>query len=237
MTTIVERIRAKVVPHLATVTSRADLTESVVEISCTSPTTFEAGQVLAVRVDGHGPGPTGTWRRFTIAGATGDEFRLVIQRNPGGAAARLIDTLATGDTLTIRGPASAVLPSVGDGPLLIVTDLTGLATTAALIRHMRCANPICPVQIAVSNTNDIDPSIIAGVVGTTADDVVVHTDHEHIGAWVRGRAGDNRNNVRLLGIGEHDLVEVARHAALASSVAPARIRTRTFWKPGRRGLE
>lgn len=238
MTTIAGRLRAKLVPYRAHITSRTDLTEALVEISCTSPATFEAGQVLALRVDGNGPGPTGTWRRYTIAEATGHEFRLIIQRNPDGAAAPLMNTVTTADTLTIRGPASPVLPSAGDGLLLIASDLTGLATIAALT-HRTCSDePTRRVAIAVfSRDADIDPSVIARVVGTTAQHVTVHARHEHIEAWIRSHRRDDDDDLRLLCVGEHGLTRTARRAAVASAIAPGRVRTHTYWKPGRRGLE
>ena len=238
MTALVQRLRAKLVPTTATVTGRADLTENLVEIWCSAPTRFEPGQVLAVRVDGHGPAPTGAWRRYTIAETNGHQFRLIIQRNPGGAAEHLINTIGTGAHLSIRGPANPVHPPVGNNPLLVVTDLTGLATVAALTDHARRGEQAAHAAVMVFSTyQKTDSSNIADCLRLTAVDCDVHRHFEDIADWVHCRSGDDRNTPRLLAIGEHKLTAIAKRSALTAGVAPTHIRTRTYWKPGRRGIE
>lgn len=230
---LADRLRAKLLPRTATVTSRTDLTASLVELWCTAPARFEPGDVLAVRVDGTGPGPTGTWRRYTVAGTDGPRFRLVLERNPAGAAARCIDSIRVGHDLTVRGPAKAVVPPSGDAPLLVVADLTGLATIAALIQS---AHPDERVTAAIVSADPrVDVSIVAACVPVGSADCTVLRHHDHVADWTHRRAEDHGTAVRLLAVGEHDLTVVARHAARAAGVA--HIRTRTYWKPGRRGLE
>lgn len=232
------RLRAKLVPSRATVTGRAELAESLVELWCAAPAPFDPGQVLAVRVDGTGPGPTGTWRRYTIAATDGLRFRLIVQRNPDGAAAHLVDTVTAGDTVTIRGPERAVLPPVGDSPLLVVADLTGLATIAALAHQDRGDGRPHRIGLAVLTSHlDVDSSIIADAVGVDPEEITMHRDREHLAGWFRDRSMTGHATPRVLALGEHELTRVARQAALEVGVPAAQVRTRTYWKPGRRGLE
>lgn len=56
MTAVSQLLRAKLIPGRATILSRTDLTEGLVEIRCIAPSPLRPGDVLAVRVVGTGPG-------------------------------------------------------------------------------------------------------------------------------------------------------------------------------------
>jgi hypothetical protein len=88
-----------------------------------------------------------------------------------------------------------------------------------------------------STHQQIDPSIIADCLGAASGEFSVHRTHEDIADWVRHQSEARRNDVRLLAICEHNLTTIAKRAALAAGVSPNRVKTRTYWKPGRRGLE
>jgi NADPH-dependent ferric siderophore reductase len=238
MTPLGRRVRAKLIACQATVVSRADLGGALVEIWCTGQTPLEPGDVLAVRVAGHGPGPAGVWRRYTISETNGHQFRLIVQRNPVGAAAPFIDTVTTGNTVTIRGPARAVLSPVGDGPLLVVSDLTGLATIAALTHQARRDGRAEQIAVAVLSANqNIDSPTVASCLGDAIGDPVVHHHVDDIAHLVRQHSGLGHDTPRLLAIGEHGLTALAKRTALAAGLSPKHVRTRTYWNPGRRGLE
>jgi NADPH-dependent ferric siderophore reductase len=238
VTPLGRRVRAKLIPRQATIVSRTDLAGALVDTWCIGQTPFQPGDVLAVRVAGLGPGPTGVWRRYTISETNGHRFRLIIQRNPGGAAGPFIDTVTTGDTVTIRGPARAVLPPVGDGPLLAVSDLTGLATIAALTHQARRDGRAEQIGVAVFSANkNIDLSIVASCLGDSGGAPIIHRHLDDIASWVRQHSGFTHDSPRLLAIGEHGLTALAERTALAVGFSPKHVKTRTYWNPGRRGLE
>jgi NADPH-dependent ferric siderophore reductase len=232
---LTQRLRAKLIPTPVTVVRRSDDTPGLVDVWCVAARPFQPGHVLALRVDGEGPGPTGTWRRYTIAETDGNNFRLLIQRNPGGAGERLFAAIASADVLSIRGPEPEVMPPTGVGPLLVVADLTGLATVAAVLQHER--RDTAPTSVAVHvNSAGIEASAIGGCLGVVAEDVSVHGDHAAVAEWIRHRV-DADHSIRLLGVGEYSLVAAAKRAAIGAGVASTQIRSRVYWKPGRRGLE
>jgi NADPH-dependent ferric siderophore reductase len=232
------RVRAKLVPRQATVVGRADLAGALVEVWCTAQTPLRPGDVLAVRVAGRGPSPTGVWRRFTVAESDGHRFRLLLQRNAGGAAAAFVDTVAVGDTVLVRGPERAVLPPVGDGPLLVVSDLTGLATIAALNQQPYRNENEQGVTFAVFSENQhIDSSVVASCLRGSVGDVVAHRQFNDIARMVSEHAASPYGSARLLAIGEHSLTIVAKRTALGANLSMTQIRTRAYWRPGRRGLE
>jgi NADPH-dependent ferric siderophore reductase len=238
MTTLGRRVRAKLIPRQATFVSRTDLAGALVEVWCTSQTPLQPGDVVAVRVAGRGPGPTGEWRRYTVAESDGHRFRLLIQHNPGGAAAAFIDSVRPGDAVTIRGPEGAVLPPVGEGPLLVVSDVTGLATLAALTNEASRNGRAEQITVAVFSENrSIDSSVVRSCLGDPTGEFAVLRHLDDVARLVSEHAGTDDDNARLLAIGEHGLTAMAKSAARGAGRARTHISTRAYWRPGRRGLE
>jgi NADPH-dependent ferric siderophore reductase len=227
-----QRLRAKLVPIDTTVVERRSYGEHILEIVCRSAARFRAGDVVAVRVGGAAVGPAGTWRRYTIADADDHTFRLLIEHNPIGAAAPFFDQLACGSTLAVRGPARPVLAPAGNDPLLIVTDLSGLATVAAVIHRESASSARSDIQVAVVTAHpDVGISVIADCWHVAPDTTVLRHPEQLVG-WLHGR---HRPGHRVLAIGGHALVAVTRRTIAARE--PGRLRTHVYWKPGRRGLE
>lgn len=238
MTTLGRRVRAKLIPRQATLVSRTDLAGALVEVWCTDQTPLQPGDVVAVRVAGRGPVPVGAWRRYTVAESDGHRFRLLIQHNPGGAAAAFIDAVRPGHAVTIRGPEGAVLPPVGEGPLLVVSDVTGLATLAALNNQVNRDGRTEQITVAVFSENrHLDSSVVVSCLGDPMGEFTVLRHLDDIARRVSEHAGTHDGNARLLAIGEHGLTAVAERAALGAGLATTQISTRAYWRPGRRGLE
>ena len=235
-----QRLRAKLVPIDTTVVERRVHGEHLLEIACRSMTRFVGGDVVAVRVGGTAVGPAGTWRRYTIAGADDHTFRLLIERNPIGVAAPFFDQLEYGSTMAVRGPAKPVLAPAGDDPLLIVTDLTGLATVEAVVHRESVSSARTDIQVAIVTAHtDVDISVVADCWHAVPDATVVRhtTIARHIDQLVAWIHGHHRPGHRVLAIGGHELVALTRRTVADLERTPARLRTHVYWKPGRRGLE
>jgi NADPH-dependent ferric siderophore reductase len=235
-----QRLRAKLVPIDTTVVERRAHGEHLLEIACRSMTRFVGGDVVAVRVGGTAVGPAGTWRRYTIAGADDHTFRLLIERNPIGVAAPFFDQLECGSTMAVRGPAKPVLAPAGDDPLLIVTDLTGLATVEAVVHRESVSSARTDIQVAIVTAHtDVDISVVADCWHAVPDATVVRhtTIARHIDQLVAWIHGHHRPGHRVLAIGGHELVALTRRTVADLERTPARLRTHVYWKPGRRGLE
>lgn len=229
-----QRLRAKLVPIDTTVVERRPHGEHILEIACRSATRFVGGDVVAVRVGGAAVGPAGTWRRYTVAGADDHTFRLLIERNPIGAAASFFDQLERDGTMAVRGPAKPVLAPAGDGDLLIITDLTGLATVEAVVQREAAAAAGSDIQVAVVTAHlDVGISVLADCWGAAADTTILR----HTGQLVDWIHEHHRAGHRVLAVGGHELVAVTRHTIADLERAPGRLRTHVYWKPGRRGLE
>jgi NADPH-dependent ferric siderophore reductase len=229
-----QRLRAKLVPIDTTVVERRAHGEHILEIACRSAARFVGGDVVAVRVGGAAVGPAGTWRRYTIAGSDDHTFRLLIERNPIGAAASFFDQLERGSTMAVRGPAKPVLAPAGDGDLLIITDLTGLATVEAVVQRESASAAGSDIQAAIVTAHpDVGTSVLADCWHVAPDTTVVR----HTGQLVDWIHGHHRPGHRVLAIGGHELVAVTRRTIADLERTPGRLRTHVYWKPGRRGLE
>lgn len=235
-----QRLRAKLVPIDTTVVERRAHGEHILEIACRSAARFVGGDVVAVRVGGAAIGPAGTWRRYTIAGAADHTFRLLIERNPIGDAASVFDQLERDSTMAVRGPAKPVLAPVGDGDLLIITDLTGLATVEAVTRRESVSSARSDIQVAVVTAYpDVGISVLADCWHAAPDITVLRhiTVVRHTGQLVDWIHGHHRPGLRVLAIGGHELVAVTRRTIGDLERTPGLLRTHVYWKPGRRGLE
>jgi len=235
-----QRLRAKLVPIDTTVVERRAHGEHILEIACRSATRFVGGDVVAVRVGGAAVGPAGTWRRYTVAGADDHTFRLLIERNPIGAAASFFDQLERDGTMAVRGPAKPVLAPAGDGDLLIITDLTGLATVEAVVQREAASAAGSDIQVAVVTAHlDVGVSVLADCWHAAPDTPIVRhtTILRHTGQlidWIHER---HHPGHRVLAVGGHELVAVTRRTIADLERTPGRLRTHVYWKPGRRGLE
>ena len=240
MNELSQRLRAKLVPIDTTVVVRHAHGEHLLEIACRSATRFVGGDVVAVRVGGAAVGPAGTWRRYTVAGADDHTFRLLIERNPIGAAASFFDQLERGSTMAVRGPAKPVLAPAGDDHLLIVTDLTGLATVEAVVHRESESSASTDIRVAIVTAHsDVDVSVVADCWHAVPDTIVVrHTTvlrhADQVVEWIHGH---HRPGHRVLAIGGHELVALARRTIADLERTPGRLRSHVYWKPGRRGLE
>ncbi len=234
MNELTRRLRAALVPIESTVVERRPLGRHLLEIRCDAPSRFAPGDVLSVRVGGATVGPAGTWRRYTIAGTDDHSFRLLIERNPLGASAPFFDALRPGSAMTVRGPAAPVLPPVGDDPLLIVTDLTGLATVAGVLgRHEVPAAAATPRVAAVTVRPDVDASTLADCWHVMPDTTVLGRP-DQLDDWLDEH---HRPRHRVLAVGGHELVSLIRRTIARRDHRPRGLRTHVYWKPGRRGLE
>lgn len=239
MSRIVERLRAKLVPVDVRVTGVDTAPVGCFELRFATPRPFAAGEVLAVRVGGTGT-VGATWRRYTIADTDGSTHRLIIERNEIGAAASMLADLRPGDHLTVRGPEPAVLAPEGTTPIVVVADLTGLATIAAIVHRSRAGGHRERVEAAVvveHGAAGLHADRIGSLLHHGPADLVVLSGHAELAGWIAGRYRARSEPVRFLAIGGHDLVTAARQAALAAGAPRGLVRTRTYWKPGRTGLE
>lgn len=250
MSRIVERLRAKLVPMEVQVTGHDSVPVGYSPVGCievrfVAPRPFAAGDVLAVRVGGGGGVVGATWRRYTVADTDGSTCRLVIERNGIGAAVALFDGLRSGDRLLVRGPEPAVLPPDGTGPIVVVSDLTGLATITAVVHRSREGGRRDRVEAAVVPD---DPSggpraggclvpAVGGLLRDLPDDLTVLSGGVELDDWITQRCRAHPEGLRFLAVGGHDLTTAVRRAALAAGAGRGQLRTRTYWKPGRSGLE
>jgi NAD(P)H-flavin reductase len=235
-----QRLRAKLVPIDTTVVERRTHGEHILEIACRSAARFVGGDVVAVRVGGAAVGPAGTWRRYTVAGADDHTFRLLIERNPVGAAASFFDQLERNSTMAVRGPAKPVLAPTGDGDLLIITDLTGLATVEAVVDRESASTAGSDIQVAIVTAHlDVGISVLADCWHAAPDTTFVPrtTIVRHTGQLVDWIHAHLRPSHRVLAIGGHELVAVTRRSVADLERTPGRLRSHVYWKSGRRGLE
>jgi NADPH-dependent ferric siderophore reductase len=242
---IVERLRAKLVPMEVLVTGVETAAVGCIDVRFVAPRPFAAGDVLAVRVGGRGGAVGGTWRRYTVADTEGSTGRLVIERNEIGAAAVLFAGLRSGDRLLVRGPEPAVLAPEGAGPIVVVSDLTGLATITAVVRRSRDGGRRDRVEAAVVLDDHADERSAGAIpvrsVGELLrdgpDELAVLRRSAELDDWITQRYRAHADGLRFLAVGGHDLTTSARRAARAAGARPGLLRTRTYWKPGRTGLE
>jgi NADPH-dependent ferric siderophore reductase len=238
MNTIARRLRAKLVPTEVIVEDVATIADALIELRCVAPTPLSPGDVVAVRVDGRRRTVGGTWRRYTVADTDDSLFRLIIERNPHGSATDIFDEVRTGSRLVVRGPSAPVLPSPGTAPIVVVGDLTGLATIASVLHTSRCSDPKPCVEAAVITArSDLAPIAIATCLRPTANELTVHHDHDELAEWVRDRYRAHPGGIRCLVVGEHDLTVRVRRSAQTAGAPHGTVRARTYWKPGKRGLE
>lgn len=240
MSRVVERLRAKLVPMEVVVTSIDTAAVGCIEVRFLAPRPFAAGDVLAVRVGGRGGAVGGTWRRYTVADTEGSSGRLVIECNGIGAAAALFAAVRSGDRLLVRGPEPAVLAPEGTAPIVIVSDLTGLATITAIVRRSRADGRRDRVEAAVvldDPAGEHQAGSVGMLLGDPPDELTVLSRSAELGDWITRRYGADPDGLRFLAVGGHDLTTAARRAAMAAGARRGLLRTRTYWKPGRTGLE
>ena len=231
-------MRSKLVPIQATIVDRVAVSRGFVQVQCTAPARFDPGDVVAIRVGGSTLGPAGTWRRYTVADSADQHFRLLIEHNPLGAAAAFLDSLEVGGNVAVRGPEAAVLPPEGTGPIVVIADLTGLATISAVIARARQVSPSDRVEVVVMTADvSMDRTAVAACIGTAPDELVVYRHLDEVVEWINRRCQDCGGGLRLLAVGGHDLATISRRTAIATGAPSVALRTRTYWKQGRRGLE
>ncbi|HTV20180.1 MAG TPA: 2Fe-2S iron-sulfur cluster binding domain-containing protein [Polyangiaceae bacterium] len=120
------------------------LSEQVLRVLLTAPDGFShrAGQFIQLeRSDG-------LMRAYSIASLPGGPLELHVERLPGGAMSRWVET-ATGAPLTLRGPFGECfyLPDEPERPLCLAGTGTGLAPLLGVLRAAIAARHRGPIQL------------------------------------------------------------------------------------------
>jgi len=98
---------------------------------------------------------------------------LTVDRLPDGEVSPyLVDELAVGDELEVRGPIGGYFVWRGESPLLLVAGGSGIAPVMAMLRSRRLSRPDAPARLLFS-VRSPDDLIFAADLGP--ETTVVHT--------------------------------------------------------------
>jgi len=169
--------------------------------------------------------PSDDTRTYTPIPAPGG-MALLGWKHGDGPGSRWLDQVRVGDELPIVGPQRSL--ELGAGPVVLIGDETSVAVAAAFAMQR-------PGQVHTVIQSDaaLDVREAAASVGLQQVDIVTRGD---TGATVRAVAArlSTSNPVVALTGGSELIVGVRdalRHAGVRS------IRTKTYWIPGRTGLD
>lgn len=120
------------------------LSEQVLRVMLAAPEGFShrAGQFVQLQRS------DGLMRAYSIASLPGGPLELHVERLPGGAMSRWLQT-ATGEPLTLRGPFGECfyLSDEPDRPLCLAGSGTGLAPLLGVLRAAIAARHRAPIQL------------------------------------------------------------------------------------------
>lgn len=125
-----------------------------------------AGQYVSVRVrmpDGvHQP------RQYSISSAPGDEVRRITVKRVHGEAVPdgevsnlLLDTVRTGDELTLSAPFGDVVLDDSDRPLLLISAGIGCTPMVGMLEHLAATGSTRPVLVLHADRSPADPALRA----------------------------------------------------------------------------
>jgi NADPH-dependent ferric siderophore reductase len=231
------RLRSKLEVMATEVCNVVRHDESLTEVWLSSPGHFSAGDVLVARIGGNGTRLSGAWRRYTVAQAADSMVRLIIETHPHGALGRFFAAVEVGDAVDVRGPRSPVHPPPGNAPLIVVGDLTALATIASVDALERLRGASAPTRAAVVIGDRSDAASVTACLPDLAGRVSIFRQPAELDDWLAHCFDGEGSDSRLLAVGEHGAITRARDAALRAGAGRRSIRTHAYWKPGRRGLE
>jgi len=177
---------------------------------------YTRGSHIALAVS-PGFGPFGTVRRYTISNADTDGFEFVWFRHGTAPGTHYLDLLRAGDTIRARHSDPPLRADPGLATV-IVTDESGIGTTCALLPSLTA-----PPRIIVHTTDKANAAVLPAA-DAMADLAAVIA------------AVDARPSAQLIALGQRDTVRDLRR--WAKQHAPSCVVVhRTYWAPGRAGLE
>ena len=104
---------------------------------------FRAGQYVEVRVPG-----TEEWRAFSMANppSASDRVELLVKMLPGGLFSQyVVDSLAPGDALRLRGPFGQFSLIESAAPIVMIAGGSGMAPIWSMLQHLRDSASARPV--------------------------------------------------------------------------------------------
>lgn len=155
-----------------------------------------------------------------------DGMTLLGWKHAGGPGAGWMTSARVGDEVLFVGPQRSL--ELDAGPLLIVGDETSVAVAAAFALERKDE-----VHAIIQATAPDDVRMAARTIGLDRLDAVAPGDHAATADAVRAKMKSGRYRVALTG--GSDLV-VGVRAALRNAGADA-IKTKTYWVPGKTGLD
>jgi NADPH-dependent ferric siderophore reductase len=225
------RLRAKFTVEHFTIADAAPLSRSlirvVVRVRNHHRVHLVPGLRFALCVDGLGGLISSTWRRFTISDvdAASGTFGFVGYCEGDRPAAAWLRQVRAGGDVQVRALESVVSPIVTRGSILI-GDETAIGTFAA--REVS-GSVIDSVLLVTEHSEDalvpgVDPSFVS------------HCPSIHDAVRRLGRLLAADGSARVSIVGGRELV-VAIKQSLQANVPRGELMARTYWTPGKRGME
>jgi hypothetical protein len=226
MADTVTRLRRKLTTWRATVTAADWLSPNLRMITAVADggEPLEPGDTIALRVLPGGFGPTGTWRRYTVAGVEASAFKLLVATDANGPGTALVRDLGSGASLTCRGPERAVR-----GPTAALTIVTGDDTGLGVLVATSSKCAVRPAMTVRHPELLASPPFVTNACAQNCPDL----------RRVLGSAIDEvgRDAVALVAVGQRAQVNEARQAATRLGLDRRQMLVRSFWDPRRTGLE
>ncbi|HEY4330922.1 MAG TPA: FAD-binding oxidoreductase [Ilumatobacteraceae bacterium] len=220
------RWRDKLVPSALAVHGVELLTDRLLRVRLARPAhvALAPGTHIAVRSE-PGSSPFGTWRRYTISAATAESVELIAYLHGDGPGTRLLRSLRVGDSLSVRASDPPLDVPPRSAPV-IITDESGIGTVVALLPLVGAATRII---VHVKDAADAAPLTAL----TDEAPTVIATPAIERAPVLAALAA--RSGVPLVVVvGQRDTVRDVRRWARERSTAVVH---RTYWAPGRTGLE
>ncbi len=228
MTTPRPRLRDKVLAATSSVTHVESLTEHLLRVRFDRPRdmVLTAGTHIAVRVDA-GPALFGTWRRYTVSRLDETSIEIIAYLHGDGPGANTLGALQPGCTLSFRfSDPPITLPA--DVPAMIVADESAIGTVIALLDSAprRATVILHALDAAAAVPLIAGPNIELVPIIDRAD------DHRRIIATLKRYP----SIPLIVALGQRDTVRDVRRWA-RTSAPDALVHHRTYWAPGKTGLE
>jgi len=171
--------------------------------------------------------PTDDMRTYTPISTAEGMVLLGWKHAAGGPGARWMANARRGDEVLFVGPQRSL--ELAAGPVVLVGDETSVAVAAAFAAER-------PGQVHAVIQSDAGSDVLAAAaaVGLDKVDVVARDDAQATAAAVAARLSTIPNAVVAL-TGCSQLIVDAREALRRSGVR--NIKTKTYWIPGRAGLD
>jgi NADPH-dependent ferric siderophore reductase len=224
---LVERIRSKLAVEQAQVVAVDHCGASMVRVRVRFDGPVEGGAHFALAVGGSGALVSSVWRRFTVSDVAEDasSFAWLAFASGDRPAAAWHRQVRPGDTVSFRSFDRPTRPPVA--PAIWVGDETAIGSFTAF-----AAVGVAPARVVLW-TNEMRDAFVPGV----NPDLVDHVPSARAAAEQLGRTMASEPGTRVHVAGSRDLVMAVRSAVGETGLARTMLSVRTYWAPGKRGME